>query len=107
MSLSAAWAEQAVKAAKKEWGERQLEELEAEERLSVVCERGPVSDPVISQLREAFQVCLYLRSSSPPPSLCLNWQQGLQAVLPSLLQLLWPPTRADSSVEPTSPVKSA
>lgn len=46
-----------MRAAKKEWGERKLEELEAEERLSVVCERSPVSDPVISQLREAFQVC--------------------------------------------------
>lgn len=69
MWLSAARAEQAVKAARKEWGERQLEELEAEERLSVVCERGPVSDPVISQLREAFQVCLCLESSSPPLSL--------------------------------------
>ncbi len=55
-NASLAWHAQAVKAAKKQWGERQLEELEAEERLSVVCERGPVSDPVISQLREAFQV---------------------------------------------------
>ncbi len=48
---------QAVAAAKGAWGERQLPELEAEDRLAIACERAPNSDPVIAKLRAAFQVC--------------------------------------------------
>lgn len=43
-------------AAKAAWGARQLAELEAEERLAIACEKGPTSDPIIAQLRAAFQV---------------------------------------------------
>lgn len=50
------WGAQAVAAAKGAWGERQLAELEAEDRLAVACERAPTSDPVIAKLRAAFQV---------------------------------------------------
>lgn len=45
-------------AAKGAWGERQLAELEAEDRLAIACERAPTSDPVIAKLRAAFQVHL-------------------------------------------------
>ena len=51
---------QAVAAAKEAWGQRQLKELDAEERLSMACEKAPTSDPATSKLRAAFQV---------PPSL--------------------------------------
>eukprot|EP00850_Spirogloea_muscicola_P005218 SM000023S07674 [mRNA] locus=s23:697023:703298:- [translate_table: standard] len=37
------------------WGERSLPELEAEERLSYACEKGPTSDEVIGQLRQCFR----------------------------------------------------
>ncbi|CAL8466787.1 g6323 [Coccomyxa elongata] len=47
--------EEAVAAAKGAWGERQLPELEAEDRLAIACERAPTSDPVIAKLRAAFQ----------------------------------------------------
>ena len=46
---------QAVAAAKAAWGERALQDLEAEDRLSIACEKAPSSDPVISKLRAAFQ----------------------------------------------------
>ena len=46
---------QAVAAAKSAWGERALQDLEAEDRLSVACEKAPTSDPVIGKLRAAFQ----------------------------------------------------
>lgn len=36
------------------WGPRSLTELEAEERLSYSCEKGPVQDEVIAKLRSAF-----------------------------------------------------
>ncbi len=49
---------EAVSAAKGAWGERQLPELEAEDRLAIACERAPTSDPVIAKLRAAFQVPL-------------------------------------------------
>ncbi|KAJ9529991.1 hypothetical protein QJQ45_023225, partial [Haematococcus lacustris] len=45
-------------AAAASWGERQLSLLEAEDRLSVACEKGVSSDPVILALREAFQLML-------------------------------------------------
>ncbi|KDP28343.1 hypothetical protein JCGZ_14114 [Jatropha curcas] len=47
-------AEEAVQLAVKTWGQRSLTELEAEERLSYSCEKGPVQDEVIAKLRNAF-----------------------------------------------------
>ncbi|KAF3651894.1 Protein translocase subunit SecA, chloroplastic [Capsicum annuum] len=47
-------AEEAVQIAVKMWGPRSLTELEAEERLSYSCEKGPVQDEVIAKLRSAF-----------------------------------------------------
>jgi hypothetical protein len=45
-----------VQAAVAAWGERKLGALEAEDRLSVACEKGETSDEVMLQLRAAFQV---------------------------------------------------
>lgn len=47
-------AEEAVELAVKTWGQRTLTELEAEERLSYSCEKGPTQDEVIAKLRQAF-----------------------------------------------------
>ncbi|KAI5674850.1 hypothetical protein M9H77_05800 [Catharanthus roseus] len=47
-------AEEALQLAVKTWGLRSLSELEAEERLSYSCEKGPVEDEVIAKLRNAF-----------------------------------------------------
>ncbi|RYQ89543.1 hypothetical protein Ahy_B09g096120 isoform B [Arachis hypogaea] len=47
-------AEKAVQLAVKTWGQRSLTELEAEERLSYSCEKGPAQDEVIAELRNAF-----------------------------------------------------
>ncbi|KAJ4826866.1 hypothetical protein Tsubulata_043796 [Turnera subulata] len=47
-------AEEAVQLAVISWGQRSLTELEAEERLSYSCEKGPVQDEVIAKLRSAF-----------------------------------------------------
>ncbi|XP_075483998.1 protein translocase subunit SecA, chloroplastic isoform X1 [Primulina tabacum] len=47
-------AEEAVQFAVTTWGQRSLTELEAEERLSYSCEKGPVQDEVISKLRITF-----------------------------------------------------
>ncbi|KAF6167208.1 hypothetical protein GIB67_029846 [Kingdonia uniflora] len=47
-------AEEAVELSVKTWGQRSLTELEAEERLSYSCEKGPTSDEVIAKLRTAF-----------------------------------------------------
>ncbi|WCJ22604.1 Protein translocase subunit SecA [Euphorbia peplus] len=47
-------AEEAVQLAVKTWGQRSLTELEAEERLSYCCEKGPAQDEVIAKLRDAF-----------------------------------------------------
>lgn len=44
----------AVELAVNSWGQRLLTELEAEERLSYVCEKGPAQDEVIAKLRHAF-----------------------------------------------------
>ncbi|KAL3517343.1 hypothetical protein ACH5RR_019932 [Cinchona calisaya] len=49
-----ALAEEAVQLAVKTWGQRSLSELEAEERLSYSCEKGPVQDEVVAKLRSAF-----------------------------------------------------
>ncbi|GLT31772.1 hypothetical protein SLA2020_064820 [Shorea laevis] len=46
--------EDAVELAVKTWGKRSLTELEAEERLSYSCEKGPAQDEVIARLRSAF-----------------------------------------------------
>ena len=47
-------AQDAVNAAVGAWGERQLDELDAEERLAFACEKAPTSDPVALALRAAF-----------------------------------------------------
>ncbi|KAJ6343839.1 hypothetical protein OIU76_005562 [Salix suchowensis] len=47
-------AEEAVQLAVRSWGQRSLTELEAEERLSYSCEKGPSQDEVIANLRSAF-----------------------------------------------------
>ncbi|CAA6653840.1 unnamed protein product [Spirodela intermedia] len=47
-------AEEAVELAVQTWGQRSLTEIEAEERLSYSCEKGPTGDQVITKLREAF-----------------------------------------------------
>lgn len=47
-------AEEAVKLAVETWGQGSLNELEAEERLSYSCEKGPAEDQVIAKLRSAF-----------------------------------------------------
>ncbi|KAJ8466166.1 hypothetical protein OPV22_028718 [Ensete ventricosum] len=47
-------ANDAVEIAVKSWGQRSLTELEAEERLSYSCEKGPTRDEVIAKLRDAF-----------------------------------------------------
>ncbi|CAO2826695.1 unnamed protein product [Amaranthus hypochondriacus] len=46
--------EEAVQMATKTWGQKSLTELEAEERLSYSCEKGPAQDEVIAKLRHAF-----------------------------------------------------
>ncbi len=46
----------AVEAATETWGQRQLPELEADERLAFACEKSPTSDPVLNKLRDAFRV---------------------------------------------------
>ncbi|KAG0466706.1 hypothetical protein HPP92_018286 [Vanilla planifolia] len=47
-------AKDAVELAVNEWGKMSLTELEAEERLSYSCEKGPMKDEVIAQLRNTF-----------------------------------------------------
>uniref|UniRef100_A0A1D1Z6H1 Protein translocase subunit SecA n=2 Tax=Anthurium amnicola TaxID=1678845 RepID=A0A1D1Z6H1_9ARAE len=49
-------AEDAVELSVQTWGKRSLTELEAEERLSYSCEKGPTGDEVITKLREAFMM---------------------------------------------------
>lgn len=48
---------EAVKAAVSGWGERQLDELEAEERLAFACEKAPTSDPVIEKASPGLVEC--------------------------------------------------
>ncbi|KFK30731.1 hypothetical protein AALP_AA6G019900 [Arabis alpina] len=47
-------AEEAVQLAVEAWGQKSLAELDAEERLSYSCEKGPIQDEVIGKLRNAF-----------------------------------------------------
>ncbi|OMO82282.1 Protein translocase subunit SecA [Corchorus olitorius] len=47
-------AEEAVELAVQTWGKKSLSELEAEERLSYSCEKGPAQDEVIAKLRGVF-----------------------------------------------------
>jgi preprotein translocase subunit SecA len=49
-------AKSAVKAATALWGSQSLGLLEAEDRLSVACEKGDTQDEVLLQLRQAYQV---------------------------------------------------
>lgn len=46
----------AVDFAVKQYGERSLPELEAEDRVAVAAEKAPTSDPVITQLREVYNL---------------------------------------------------
>jgi preprotein translocase subunit SecA len=48
------YVKESVEVAVKAWGEKSLTELEAEERLSYSCEKGPTRDEVIANLRSAF-----------------------------------------------------
>eukprot|EP00775_Hariotina_reticulata_P010943 gene10943-11097_t len=52
-------ARSAVKAAAAAWGERSLELLEAEDRLSVACEKGSTEDQVLLKLRAVYQAMLF------------------------------------------------
>jgi preprotein translocase subunit SecA len=45
---------EAVEIAVREYGERSLPELEAEEKVAVAAEKAPIDDPVIQKLREAY-----------------------------------------------------
>ncbi len=45
---------QAVEFAVREYGERSLPELEAEDRVAIAAEKAPTDDPVIQKLREAY-----------------------------------------------------
>jgi preprotein translocase subunit SecA len=45
---------QAVESAVREYGDRSLPELEAEEKVAVAAEKAPTDDPVIQQLRNAY-----------------------------------------------------
>lgn len=47
---------EAVEVAVKEYGDRSLPELEAEEKVAVAAEKAPTDDPVIQKLREAYQL---------------------------------------------------
>ncbi|HLO87095.1 MAG TPA: preprotein translocase subunit SecA [Nostocaceae cyanobacterium] len=47
---------EAVDAAVKEYGDRSLPELEAEEKVAVAAEKAPTDDPVIQKLRNAYQL---------------------------------------------------
>eukprot|EP00746_Dinoflagellata_sp_MGD_P021446 gnl/MRDRNA2_/MRDRNA2_150043_c0_seq1.p1 gnl/MRDRNA2_/MRDRNA2_150043_c0~~gnl/MRDRNA2_/MRDRNA2_150043_c0_seq1.p1 ORF type:complete len:1073 (+),score=207.09 gnl/MRDRNA2_/MRDRNA2_150043_c0_seq1:26-3220(+) len=51
-------AREAVKQAVAEWGARNLTELDAEDRLSVACERASTQDPVTLALRTAFNAMM-------------------------------------------------
>jgi len=44
----------AVESAVKEYGERSLPELEADDKIAVAVEKAPIDDPVIQRLREAY-----------------------------------------------------
>lgn len=55
-SEAVALAQKAVRMAVEVWGQRKLQALDAEDRLSVACERGYTEDQVTLALREAFQV---------------------------------------------------
>eukprot|EP00270_Netrium_digitus_P000257 TRINITY_DN1023_c0_g1_i7.p1 TRINITY_DN1023_c0_g1~~TRINITY_DN1023_c0_g1_i7.p1 ORF type:complete len:715 (-),score=276.53 TRINITY_DN1023_c0_g1_i7:131-2125(-) len=50
--------EEAVTVAEEAWGKQAVEELEAEERLSFACEKGPTQDVVVAKLRVAFQAAM-------------------------------------------------
>lgn len=49
-------AKSAVRAAAGSWGERSLTLLDAEDRLSVACEKGTTEDQVLLRLRAVYQV---------------------------------------------------
>ncbi|MFQ4146513.1 preprotein translocase subunit SecA [Chlorogloeopsis sp. ULAP02] len=45
---------QAVESAVREYGERSLPELEAEDKVAVAAEKAPTDDPIVQQLRQAY-----------------------------------------------------
>jgi preprotein translocase subunit SecA len=47
---------EAVKFAVKEYGEQSLSELEAEDKIAIAAESAPTDDPVITKLREVYQL---------------------------------------------------
>jgi preprotein translocase subunit SecA len=47
---------EAVDVAVKQWGERSLPELEAEERMAIASEKAPINDPVIQKIREVYNL---------------------------------------------------
>lgn len=51
-------ARSAVKSAAAAWGERSLALLDAEDRLSVACEKGATEDQVLMRLRAVYQVMI-------------------------------------------------
>jgi preprotein translocase subunit SecA len=47
---------QAVDFAVRQYGERSMSELDAEELIAVACEKAPTTDPAIQQLRDAYRI---------------------------------------------------
>jgi preprotein translocase subunit SecA len=47
---------EAVDVAVKQWGERSLPELEAEERMAIASEKAPINDPVLQKIREVYNL---------------------------------------------------
>jgi preprotein translocase subunit SecA len=45
---------QAVESAAREYGERSMPELEAEDRIAIAVEKAPTDDPIIQRLRDAY-----------------------------------------------------
>jgi hypothetical protein len=78
--LPAASPTEAVAAAIAGWGERQLEELEAEERLAFACEKAPSTDPVIDKASS--------RRGVGGPSLVLS-KAARQLAVTTGLQAFW------------------
>ena len=82
---------QAVHAAKQAWGERKLEELEAEERLAFACERAHTSDEVTLQLRSAFKVCQQKVACASSLIIASRAERSCSSRAATARQHLWPP----------------
>lgn len=57
-SLPQSLVDAAVRRAVNKWGEKSIQALEAEDRLSLACEKGPLEDDVLLGLRVAFEEVL-------------------------------------------------